>query len=80
MKVIIQKSALEVTYSISPNTNYIRRTGDYHMENAKPSDWDWDVEEVISCETGCPVDEDVLSLEDQTFLINYWKDNYDPTP
>lgn len=76
----INEHRFEITYMIEPNIGYIRRTGDYSMLDAGPDDWDWDIEEIICLDTGCPVDMGQLDHDNLAALVKDFRDNFDPTP
>lgn len=64
-------------FHVSPDINYVRRTGDYSMEFATLEDWHIDIYDVLF--NNQPTAQDPPS-EVQQALLNFWKDSYDPTP
>jgi hypothetical protein len=73
-------NTFEVTFNVTPNDAAYRSGPDLDWED--PDDWDFEIEEAVCLETGCPVDESGLEAVDaaRAQMLAYFKDNYDPTP
>lgn len=72
-------NTFEVTFNVTPNDVAYRTSGP-NLDFDDPDDWDFEIEEAICLETGCPVDEAGLEAVDaaRAQMLAHFKDNYEP--
>lgn len=72
-------NTFEVTFNVTPNNDaYLAHGPSLDFDDIE--DWDFEIEEAVCLETGCPVDEAGLEALDAACeqMLAHFKDNYEP--